>query len=1054
MTLAELSLRRPVTAIMFFVSMFAIGLIAAFRLPLEQFPSIDAPFLFVQVPYPGSTPAEIERTITRPIEEALATLPGIKRMQSSSAAESAQVFLEFKWGEPIAIKAVQARERIDAIRAELPSDLQRYFVQKFSTADQPVLQLRIASRGADLANAWELIDREIKRPLERIPGVASVEISGIGKPEVQIELSADRLAAHHIALNELYQRLQAANFSLSAGQIDAAGRRLRVEPQGQWRSLDDIRAVPVDASGLKLGDIASVSLRPARVEFARRLDGKPAVGIDIRRERNANLVDIGSAVMARVRQIQTSPELAGIQVYAMENQADNVTGALSQLGRAGLEGTLLSVLVLFFFLRDWASTLMVSLAIPICFVITLGCMHFLGISLNVLSMMGLLLAVGMLVDNAVVVVESIYQYREKFPERPWYSAVQGTQVVGVAIAAGTLSSVIVFLPNIFGEANNISIFLAQVAITMSIAHLASWLVAVSLVPMLASRLPAPRFLGRDSVITRLRTRYGRIIEWTLCHRRWTMFALVAMSVLSLLPMTRTRYDMFDDGQSRQLQLFYQLNANYRLADLKPAIVKVEKYLDENRARFQIASVYSWYSEQGQAVTRILLTAPQPGLGQWLAELVGRGSTRPAAQIKEDIRAGLPRLAIGQIGFDGNGDGGLSGGVDIALVGDSMQTLRELSGSVVGVLSHLPSLRDVRPDQGNGDREMQARVDRDRARRYGFDAQTVASFIQIALRGMPLRDFHADDRQLPVWLRFQGSDTRSMDGLSDFTLRASDGSQVPLLAMLRTDSQATPSAIQRQDRMTAFKIVANLADGKTMNDARADIRKALDALAWPPGYRWSFGQGFDRADQAGNQMLFNTLIALLLVYVVMCAMFESLIYPAAILTTFVFSVFGVFWLFWLTDTTFSLMAAIGILILMGVVVNNGIVMIVHINTLRHEGHSRSEALVLGAQERLRPVLMTMATAILGMLPLALGGAQAWSNGPPYYPMARAIAGGLTFSTIVTLLALPCIYALLDDARQWTRATVAAARQGPRGARIAAGGPLAPAASAPGGAMHNG
>lgn len=1028
MSLAELSLRRPVTAIMFFVSILAIGLIAALRLPLEQFPSIDAPFLFVQIPYPGSTPAEIERTITRPVEEALATIPGIKRMNSSSDAEAAQVFLEFKWGEAVAIKAVQARERIDAIRAELPGDLQRYFVQKFSTSDQPVLQLRIASQGADLEHSWDLIEHAIKRPLERIPGVASVDISGIGKPEVQIELAADRLSAHGISLNELYQRLRDANFALSAGHIDAAGRRLRVEPQGQWRSLDDIRALPIDARGLKLGDIASVGLRPARVDFARRLDGKPAIGIDIRRERNANLVDIGAAVMAQVRRIQAAPELHGLQVYAMENQADNVTGSLSQLGRAGLEGTLLSVLVLFFFLRDWPSTLMVSLSIPICLVITLGCMHFLGISLNVLSMMGLLLAIGMLVDNAVVVVESIYQYREKHPDRPWYSAVQGTQVVGVAIAAGTLSSVVVFLPNIFGEVNDISIFLAQVAIAMSIAHLASWLVAVSLVPMFASRLPPPRFIGRETAVSRLRERYGRVLAWTLAHRRWTMLALMLVVVASFVPMTLTKYDMFNDGQSRNLQLAYQFNANYRVADLTPEIARVEKFLDENRARFQIASLYTWYGEQGQAVTRILLTEPKPGVGEWLLNLVGRGSTRPAAQIREEIRKGLPQLAVGRVSFDdANGDNS-AGGVDISLIGDSAEQLRELSGSVINVLSHQSSLRDVRLEKGNGDREMQAHVDRIRAHEYGFDAQTVADFIQIALRGMPLRDFNAEDRQLPVWLRFQGSDTRSLAGLSDFKLRNAEGKQIPLLAMLRTDTRETPSTIQRVDRMTALKIIANLADGKTMPEAKAQISAAMAGVALPPGYRWSFGQGFERADQAGGQMLFNTLIALVLVYVVMCAMFESLVYPAAILTTFLFSVLGVFWLFWLTGTTFSIMAAIGILILMGVVVNNGIVMIVHINQLRHAGHARNQALVLGAQERLRPVLMTMATAILGMLPLALGGAQAWSNGPPYYPMARAIAGGLAFSTVVTLLVLPCIYALLDDARIATRRLFAQARAG--------------------------
>ena len=1029
MTLAELSLKRPVTAIMFFVTMVVVGLIAAFRLPLEQFPSIDAPFLFVQIPYPGSTPAEIERTITRPVEEALATLPGVKRMNSTSDAESAQIFMEFKWGESVAIKAVQAREKIDAIRADLPSDLQRYFVQKFSTTDEPVLQLRIASKdGGDFSNAYELIEREIKRPLERIPGVANVDINGVGKPEVQIELSSDRLTAHGINLNDLYDRLSQANFSLSAGQIDNAGGRFRVQPQGQWRSLDDIRAVPIDAKGLKLGDIATVTARPSRVEFARRLDGKPAIGVDIRRERNANLVDVGTAVMAEVRKIQASPELAGMQVYAMESQAESVTGSLSQLGKAGLEGTLLSVLVLFFFLRDWPSTLMVSLSIPICFVMTLGCMYFFGISLNVLSMMGLLLAVGMLVDNAVVVVESIYQYREKYPDRPWYCAVQGTQVVGVAIAAGTLSSVVVFLPNIFGEANNISIFLAQVAIAMSIAHLASWLVAVSIVPMFASKMPPPKFLGQENVITRMRDHYGRFVDWTLSNRRWTMLGVLALVIASFVPMKLMKVDFFGGDESRDLRLFYQLNANYRLQDLKPEVMKIEKYLNDNREKFEITSVYSWYSEQGQGMTRLILADPKPGVVEWIKGQFGYGSNRSASAIKEDIRKGLPTLATGKVGFDGNGDGGLGGGVDISIIGDSMDQLRELAPNVINVLSHLPSLRDVRADKGNGDREVATRVDRIRAKQYGFDAQTVANYIQIALRGMPLKDFNADDRQLPVWLRFQGADTQSLAGLSDFKLRAPDGTQVPLLTMLRSDSRETPSAIQREDRLTSLKLSANLAEGKTMTDARAEITTAMDALALPPGYRWGFGRGFDREDEAAAQMGWNTLIALLLVYIVMCAMFESLIYPLAILTTFVFSVFGVFWLFWLTGTTFSIMAAIGILILMGVVVNNGIVMIVHINQLRHHGHLRTEALVLGAKERLRPVLMTMATAILGMLPLALGGAQAWSDGPPYFPMARAIAGGLTFSTIVTLLALPCIYSLLDDASLWWRRTIANAKAG--------------------------
>jgi HAE1 family hydrophobic/amphiphilic exporter-1 len=1012
MTIAELSLKRPVTAIMFFVSMVVIGLIAAARLPLEQFPTLDAPFLFVNIPYPGSTPTEIERTITRPVEEALATLPGVKRMNSTSDAESAQIFLEFKWGESVAIKAVQAREKIDAIRSDLPSDLQRYTVQKFSTSDEPILKLRIATEtGVDLASAYDLLDREIKRPLERIPGVARVDLTGVGKPEVQIELSSDRLSAHNINLNDLYAKLQAANFSLSAGQVSSEGSRFRVQPQGQWTSLDDIRGIPLDAKGLRLGDIATVTLRPERLNYARSLDGRPAIGFDIFRERTANLVEVGTTVLAEIARIQKSPELHGVRVHLLDNQAESVTGSLRELGKAGLEGTLLSVLVLFFFLRDWPSTLMVSLSIPICLVITLGCMYFFGISLNVLSMMGLLLAVGMLVDNAVVVVESIYQYREKNPDKPWYSAVQGTQVVGIAIAAGTLTSMIVFLPNIFGEANDISIFLAQVAIAMSIAHLASWLVAVSLVPMLSAKLPPPKFLGRETAITRLRERYGRFIAWTLAHRRITMAGVMMLMLASFVPIALTKKDMFDSGESRRLYLRYELNANYRLQDIKPAVAQVEAYLEKNRERFEIKSMYTYYTEQGEATTSIMLTD---------ADKAKRG----AVEIKEDMRKDLPVLAVGKLSFDFRSSTG--GGVDLSLIGDSMDELRDLAPTAVNVLSRLPSLKDVRTEKGNGDREVATQVDRIRAKTYGFDAQAVASYIQIALRGMPLKDFHSGDRQLPVWLRFQGADTQSLAGLSDFKLRAPDGTQIPLLSLMRADARDTPTAIQRVDRLTALKITASLADGKTMPEARDEITKAMNAFALPPGYRWSFGQGFDRDQDAGTQMLFNTLIALVLVYVVMCAMFESLIFPAAILTTFVFSVFGVFWLFWLTGTTFSIMAFIGILILMGVVVNNGIVMIVHINQLRYEGHLRTEALVIGAKERLRPVLMTMATAILGMLPLAIGGAEAWSDGPPYSPMARAIAGGLTFSTIVTLLALPCIYALLDDARNWSRRVVREAR----------------------------
>ncbi|MFZ2237755.1 MAG: efflux RND transporter permease subunit, partial [Dokdonella sp.] len=603
--------------------------------------------------------------------------------------------------------------------------------------------------------------------------------------------------------------------------------------------------------------------------------------------------------------------------------------------------------------------------------------------------------VGMLVDNAVVAVESIYQYREKYPDRPWYCAIEGTRVVGMAITAGTLTSIIVFLPNVFGERTPIAIYLTQVAVAMAIAHVASWLIAISLIPMISSKLPTPRGVGKDTAITRMQDRYARFITWSLTHRGLTMLGLGALLALSIIPMTQTKTDMFPSGETRQVSIGYQLNGNYLLPQLSRSIGKVEEYLLANKEALEIRSVYTYYNETGDAQTSVLLTEDST-------------AKRPASEILEDIRKGIPKVAIGTISFDrqnggGGGGGGGGDGITLSLVGDSGDLLRELSTAVIPVLTRVPGLVDVRLADAAADQEIAVRVDRERARYYGFSADDVARYVSIALRGAQLKDFRRGDTQIPTWLRFQNADTQSIQGLQDFKLSAPDGSQVPLLAMVNVGTQSSAAQIRRENRQTSLQIKTNLAKDTTPDEARKLIESAMESVALPAGYAWTFGSSFRQSDDTGKRMGFNLLIALVLVYVVMCAMFESLIYPAAIMTTFIFSIFGVFWMFWITSTTFSFMAMIGILILMGVVVNNGIVMLVHINDLRHEGILRTKALIQGSRDRLRPVLMTMGTAILGMVPLCIGTVQVGGDGPPYYPMARAIVGGLVFSTIVTLLA---------------------------------------------------
>jgi len=784
MSVAELSLRRPVSTIMLFVSLFVIGLIAAVRLPLEAFPEVSPPFIAVSLPYAGSTPEEVERTIVRPVEEAISTMSGIKRMQSNARSDGAEILVEFSdWNRDVAIAASEARERVDAIRDELPDDLQRYFVFKFSTTDQPVLRVRLAGR-EDLSRSYDMIEREFKRRIERLQGVARVDVSGAPPSEVEIAIRPDRLTAHGLALNDLARRLQAVNFSVSAGEIEDGGMRLRVQPVGEITDLQQLRDLPVDGNGLRLSDIAEVRLKPQRMDYRRRLDGRPAVGLDIYKERNANLVEVSRLALEELDRIRAQPGLEDLQVIVIENQGENVTSSLKELAEAGLVGLVLSVIVLFFFLRHWPSTLMVTLAIPICFVMTLGFMYFAGVSLNILSMMGLLLAVGMLVDNAVVVVESIYQERERMPDKPRLASIVGTRHVAIALSAGTLCHCIVFLPNLFGDKNFLSIYLGQIAITISVSLLASWMVAVSLIPMVSARLKTPpAVISPDGLIPRMQRSYARFLRWTLEHRGWSVAGIVLIVAISLVPMARVKTNMFGGDNGGNVNIYYQWKGAYTVEQMAQEVARIEKFLDDNREKFHITQIYSWFSEQGWGGTSVTFDTGKIGETKLLVEA---------------IRRELPKSALANIGIGNEGGGGGQPGqnVQVLLVGDSTQTLAELGEDIVPILARRPELRDVRVNSGDQNRELSVRVDRERAAAFGFSAQEVADFVGLALRGAPLREFRRGDTEVPVWVRFQGAENYSPEDISGFMVRSRDGRLVPLTAMVDVAIRPSASRVTR------------------------------------------------------------------------------------------------------------------------------------------------------------------------------------------------------------------------------------------------------------------
>lgn len=1000
MSPAKFAIDRPVTITMVFLSMVVIGLISSRMLPLEYFPAVDVPFIMISVPYEGSTPNEVEREITRPVEEVIATLSGIKNLESTSSSTGANFEVFFDWGTDVAVKAVEARERVEAIRDQLPADVRRINVFKFNFTDQPVLTLRISSE-RDLSSAYDMLMRRLVKPLERIPGVARVDFQGIEPREVRIDLIADRVISHSIDIADLERRLRAVNFSDSAGLIRDSGMRYRVNPRAEFQSVDEISELVITDNGLRLKDIADVSYDNQRRDYARHLDRKYAIGVSIFKENGSNLVDVGNRVLDEVNRIGETPEMRGINLFFLENQSEGVTESLTELLKAGLLGALLSMVVLYFFLRNIATTLMVSLSVPVAITITLGVMYFLGLSLNILSMMGLMLAVGMLVDNAVVVSESIQTEREKHSNDPEKAVLQGVNNVGLAVAAGTLTSAAVFLPIIFGKQDQISIFLTHVAAAIVVSLTISLLIAQTIIPLIASRLPIPA-QRPDGVIERLKERYVKLLRWTMRHRKWSSLAIVLALASVAIPAMIVEADMFPQDQTRSMMLRYHLDGQYPLAKVKQSVDTIEEYLYANQERFEIRAVYSYYNEEGEASSMVLLTNDKEAI-------------RPAEEISKEMLEGMPKIAIGkpEFGWDRQGGGEKLG---VTLTGSSSEVLDDLADDAVRVLSSIKGLTGVVSNTTAGDQELQVRVNRERANLMGFSTQDVARTVAIALRGVDLREFKGEEGEIPVRLQFREEDRQGLEDLSDLKLRNAAGEQIPLMSLVDVSEGTGPTRIRRIDRQTGVRIDAQL-DDLSAEKARELIEEKMNLLSMPAGYKWSFGGGFDEDEDAMQQMVFNIILAIAIIYIVLAAQFESLIYPASMICTILFSVVGVYWFFLLTGTTFSLMAMIGILILIGVVVNNGIVLIDHVNHLRRQGLGRDEALVQAGNDRLRPILMTVGTTVLGLLPLCVGTTQIGGNGPAYFPMARAIVGGLLFSTVVSLVFLPTIYTWLDAMRSW-------------------------------------
>jgi HAE1 family hydrophobic/amphiphilic exporter-1 len=1009
--IAEFSLKRPITITMIFLSMIVVGLISSRLLPLEKWPEVKIPYVNINVSYPSATPKEVEQSITRILEESLATIGDIASINSQSNINGSNVGIQFNSYVDVDEKTMLIKEQIDLVKPLLPSDVRRIVVNKADTGGDAIMQIRITG-DMDLENSYDLINRYLVQPVERVEGVARVDLQGIEPRELRIIIDNDALKRYGIGFNELTSKLNETNFAIASGNFKTGNsknaKQLRVVPKGQLNDIDELKNIVLNKVGIRLSDIAQVDLVNGNRNYARHLDRKYSVGLEIYKESTANMVDVAERALAKIDEISLSKQLNGIKLIFLENQAESVKNSLMEVIMAGVIGALLSLFVLYIFTRDIATTLIVSLSIPISIVITLGALYFLGISLNILSLMGLMLAIGMLVDNSVVISESILTKKSKGNYDITTAIKMGVSEVMVPVIAGTITSICVFLPIVVGAEDMISLFLGHVAASIISALVISLFLSITVVPLIISRLKHKKFKAKEGWFDKLKEKYASTLKFTLNHRWLTVIFIGVLVVVGLIAQSQMKSeDGFDRGGSRVIRLPYNIDGSFTLDRMKVAVDKIENYLFDNQEKFEFNSVYTFYNENGRAMTSIYLVDEED-------------ATKSIADIKEAILKGLPKISIGTPSFRRSRGGAGSGeSISIYLQGDSQEVLQGLLPSILLDLNQVDGVSGAQVEMKNDREELQIIVDRDRAIRLGLNPTTVAQSVSIAMRGMNLREMVTDTGELPVMMRFYKIGEFKMEQLSQLPIKTQNGNQVTLSTIAEIKNTKSPQTIRRYNRMGAIQIEIDLEEEVNQKDIKEEFTAIMERINYPSGYRWTFDRNTRNNGGQGVDLANNTLIAVALIFIVMAALFESMLFPLCVITSIGFSYLGVFIFFAITGTQFNMMAGIGMLILIGVVVNNGIVLIDHINQLRIKGMQRSRAILQAGRDRLRPILMTVSTTVVGLIPLAISTSSVGGNGPAYFPMARAIIGGLIFSTIVSLLVLPSLYCWLDDLRAWSK-----------------------------------
>jgi len=1016
MKMTDVSINRPVFITMVAFACIFLGYMSVGKLGLDLFPNTSFGFVVVNTVYPGASPTEVELRVTDKLEEAVSSINGIDKVTSTSRFSFSQLFVQFELDVDERKAASEVAEKINAIRRFLPADMEDPSVVRLDPTAIPIQTWAVRS-DKDATAMRDYIEDVVRPALQKIEGVATVEIRGAAEREAHIKVDRKKLERYNLTLTQVAQKVGAETMDVPSGRIDLGAREEGVKTEARPRSAEELAETVLSAlpngGVLRLKDVAEVSLGLEELRTLSRINGVPAVTFDVQKAGGANTVEVSKNVDLEIAKLAKHPAGSGIKFEKIIDSADFIKINVSHLWEHLIVGGLMAICVIFLFMLDWRSTLISSVALPVSIITTFFFMWQLGFTLNIMSMLGLTLAIGILIDDSVVVRENIFRHLE-MGKTPKQAASEGTREIALAVLATTFTILAVFVPVAF-TGGIIGKFFREFGLTVAISVTISMLVSFTLDPMLSTKITQTiehdhhekmrkRFIigrmvrfydGMDRV-------YLSILTWCMKHRIITVSAALVATVASCGLTTMMGQDFAPRGDRGEFTVALELPAGSSLQKSKEIAARVEDVLKAHPAFRQVATTVGPNGEVEKVTMRVTMskrTERDETLGHIIEGV--RGQLREIPGLDFYMReAGL-------------GDGSLDEApVTIYVTGPDLDELGRVAGMVLGETKKEPGVRDATMTYRPGAIEQRVHLNRREAADRGVMNSEVAMTLRYALEGVEVGKMVRGEEDVPVRLELREEDRRDLAELMRLkvasTLPTAQGALVTLDQVTDVESATSPSEVKRRDRQRQVTITANLYE-RTLGEVMPELQARFDKLDLPDGYAFKFGGEAERLEETNENMGTALLLGFVFIYLVLASQFESFIHPLTIMMAMPLAFIGANIGLFISDQNQSLSSMIGMILLMGLVTKNSILLVDYANQLRNEGMRIGAAIMKAGPTRLRPILMTSAAIVLGMLPAAIGKGE----GSEFYaPMSIAVIGGVITSTLLTLVVVPIFYVWFD------------------------------------------